>query len=130
MERRLFLAQCSATALLIVTASPAKGQSRDFGRPVQVMGGGKVADLKTQLESGLRARRPQEFRFIARVVRLVERKRLTMKIVQETFHWARRKRPYPYPYFERAMKIRAFAVTTWASMSTSPPGKLASNSPV
>ena len=83
------------------------GQVPRFGRPVQVRGGGFVADLKSQLEAGLRARRPEEFAFIARVVELVDTGKLSPKLVIETFHWSRRKRPYPYQYFERAIKIRA-----------------------
>ena len=67
----------------------------------------KAADLKDQLEKGLKARRPSEFAFIARVVRLVERERLPRSLVEGTFLWARPKRPRPYQYFERAMRIRA-----------------------
>ncbi len=85
------------------------GQVPRFGRPVQVRGGGFVADLKSQLEAGLRARRPEEFAFIARIVELVDIGKLSPKLVIETFHWSRRKRPYPYQYFERAIKIRRSA---------------------
>ena len=67
----------------------------------------QVATLKEQLESGLRARRPQEFAFIQRVVTMVDRKQLPLKVVKSTFQWARRKKPYQYPFFERALKIRA-----------------------
>ena len=68
-------------------------------------------DLKTQLETGLRARRPAEFAFIANVVALVDQGRLSRKLVQETFDWARKKRVrYPYIYFERALQIRAARV--------------------
>jgi len=66
-----------------------------------------IADLQEQLEDGLLARRPAEFKFIARVVKLVEQNKLPRKLVVETFQYARKKRPYPYVYFERALKIRA-----------------------
>ena len=66
-----------------------------------------VADLQDQLEAGLQARRPQEFAFIARVVAMVAKNRLPRFLVQSTFDWARRKQPYPFPYFQRALIIRA-----------------------
>ena len=67
----------------------------------------REASLKDQLEKGLRARRPEEFAFIGRVVALVDDGKLPVKLVRGTFGWARRKKPYPFPYFERALKLRA-----------------------
>lgn len=68
-----------------------------------------VADLQDQLEAGLKARRPVEFRFIARVVRMVRDEDLPLKLVLSTFQWARKKarKDIPFPYFQRALKIRA-----------------------
>ena len=66
-----------------------------------------VADLSDQLEGGLRARLPREFAFIGRVVRMVEGRRLPLDLVMSTFQWARRKKPYPFPYFERALRTKA-----------------------
>lgn len=66
-----------------------------------------VADLQDQLESGLRARRSEEFAFLARVVLFVEQGKITRQLVVETFQWAKEKKPFPYPYFERAMILRA-----------------------
>ena len=66
-----------------------------------------VADLQEQLESELQARRPVEFAFIDRVCDLVETDVLPVDLVNTTFLWARPKRPRPYVYFERAMRIRA-----------------------
>ena len=65
--------------------------------------------LKDTLEKGLRARRPVEFQFIAQVVTLVEQGRLPRKLVLGTFQYARKKgnRKYPFPYFQRAMILRA-----------------------
>lgn len=68
---------------------------------------GVQADLRQQLEAGLYARRPEEFAYIARVVRMVERRQLPEKLVKSTFAWARRKRPYPLVYFERGLQLRA-----------------------
>lgn len=72
--------------------------------------GAIVGDLKDQLENGLKARRPQELAFISKVVTLVEQDKLPMPLVKAVFQWARErgaKTNYPFPYFERAIKIRA-----------------------
>ncbi|MEZ6100328.1 MAG: hypothetical protein R3E01_15270 [Pirellulaceae bacterium] len=64
--------------------------------------------LQEQLESGLRARRPQEFAYIKRIVTLVEQGVLPRKLVLETFDWARQKhRKYPLPYFQFGLRKRA-----------------------
>ena len=68
---------------------------------------GVQADLKQQLEAGLYARRPEEFAYIARVMRMVNRQQLPEMLVKSTFAWSRRKRPYPLVYFERALQVRA-----------------------
>lgn len=68
---------------------------------------GVQVDLKRQLETGLYARRREEFAYIARVVRMVDRRQLPEKLVISTFAWARHKRPYPLVYFERALQVRA-----------------------
>ena len=64
-------------------------------------------DLKERLETGLRPRTPREFAYVQRVVDLTQQNKLPLGIVQVTFNWARRKRPYPFPYFERALAIEA-----------------------
>ncbi len=66
-----------------------------------------TADLKDQLESELRARRPEEFAFIERVITLMEAGTLSRDMVEGTFFWARERQPRPFQYFERAMRIRA-----------------------
>ena len=68
---------------------------------------GQIAGLKDQLEKGLKARQPAEFDFVAKVVALVDVGRLPRDLVESTFLWARKKRPYPFPYFERGLKVRA-----------------------
>lgn len=70
----------------------------------------EVADLKDQLEKGLKARLPADFAFISKVVMLVENDKLPVKTVKAVFQWARdkgAKNNYPFPYFQRALKIRA-----------------------
>jgi hypothetical protein len=72
--------------------------------------GVQVASLRDQLEKGLKARRPVEFRFIDRVVTMVNNNQLPITLVRSTFHWARKKarfRRYPFQYFERALRERA-----------------------
>ena len=68
---------------------------------------GAVASLEQALKSGLRARRPIEFNFIAIVIEKVNANELPIDLVQSTYLWARKKKPYPYPYFERALRERA-----------------------
>ncbi len=68
---------------------------------------GPMVDLKKQLETGLMARRDKEFAFIRRVVLMVQNDQLSQELVTGTFHWARNKRPYPFPYFQKALRVRA-----------------------
>ena len=70
----------------------------------------EVADLKQQLEKGLRARRPEEFQFVDLVVKMVGNDTLPLALVRSTFLWAKKKAittRYPFPYFERALRVRA-----------------------
>ena len=67
-----------------------------------------VADLKDQLKNGLRVRRAGDLAFIDKVVELVEAGRLPVSLVKGTFQWARTKTTrYPFPYFAKALRIRA-----------------------
>ncbi len=64
--------------------------------------------LRQELESGLKARQPSEFAFVAHVVELVDAGNLPLDIVKGTFHWSRKRNPrIPFPYFEQALRIRA-----------------------
>ena len=67
----------------------------------------EMIQLKEQLETGLRARRPIEFAYIQQVVDAVENEQLPLLLVKSTFHYARQKRPYPFQYFQRTLRIRA-----------------------
>ena len=67
----------------------------------------QTVNLQETLEYGLQARRPVEFAFIALVVKWVDEGRLPQSLVLSTFDWAREKRPYPFPYFVRALRLRA-----------------------
>lgn len=98
--RLIFCSTLIAVTLLALTVE--RFQSRTAAA--------KVADLKEQLEAGLKARLPADFAFIQRVVTMVENDQLPLELVKSTFQWARKKakyRNYPFPYFERALRIRA-----------------------
>ena len=84
----------------ILAASLAKAQ-------ITTQGGIVLPTLKQQLEAGLLARTPDEQAFVNRVVDLVKSGDLPLDMVQGTFLWARRKRPYPMPFFQRALTLRA-----------------------
>lgn len=95
------LALLALAALLIVGLAEAQVISPS---------GATVPTLKEQLSTGLLARTPDEQAFVDEVVALVNSHVLPLDLVQSTFLWARKKRPYPMPYFERALVIRAQAI--------------------
>ncbi|MHB1038370.1 MAG: hypothetical protein ACYC35_28450 [Pirellulales bacterium] len=65
-------------------------------------------DLQDTLDKGLKARRPAEFAFDAKVVNLVNQGVLPETLVRSTFLWARRQSlKFPFPYFQQAMTLRA-----------------------
>jgi len=66
-----------------------------------------AADLEQTLKSGLKARRPVELEFISAVVLKVKNNELPLELVHSTFLWARRQKPYQYPFFERGLRERA-----------------------
>jgi hypothetical protein len=105
MRRRLFVISSVVAALfgrLPARSMAGKGDLdgfRDVGGP----------DLKTALEKGLLCRRPVEFEFVDLVVDRVAQDILPVDLVYSTFIWARRKRPYPFVYFRRALRMRAAA---------------------
>ncbi len=96
----LFVATIIAPPAIVSTRAPSCARAGQTG----------VADLEDQLNAGLLCRRPVEFAFIAHVVGLVDEGVLPLQLVKETFQWARKKRPFPFVYFERALRIRAAAI--------------------
>jgi hypothetical protein len=70
-------------------------------------GGVTLPTLKQQLQIGLLARTPDEQAFVDEVVSMVNSGELPLSLVQSTFLWARRHKPYPMQYFERALRVRA-----------------------
>ena len=67
----------------------------------------EVGDLEARLINGLKVRRPVDMDFIAEVVGLAEDDQLPLGMVLSTYKWARPKTPRPFPYFQRAIRIRA-----------------------
>lgn len=65
------------------------------------------ASLKETLLFGLKPRTPREQEFIDTVVAKVNSGALPVETVISTFRWARDKKPYGFPYFERLMRARA-----------------------
>lgn len=99
VARRTFLG-IGASLLWALRAAPLGGQTSNVSPPT----------LQEELEKGLKARRPEEFEFIARVVQMVEKKQLPLDLVKSTFLWARKRtrfERYPCVFFERALRLRA-----------------------
>ncbi|HEX4130103.1 MAG TPA: hypothetical protein VHZ24_08675 [Pirellulales bacterium] len=101
MKCRLFL--FVALALLVATAIhvQAAGPAAIGTNP------GIAIDLKTQLEKGLRARRPVEFAYIAEVVAMVEVGAIPKSLVDSSFLWARKQRSRQLQYFQFALQRQA-----------------------
>jgi hypothetical protein len=101
MLRRAMLAAVASLFCFGTRALPAQEQTSSS------LGKAAGTTFKKTLEAGLRARRPQEFAFIARVVTLVENGTLPRSLVESTFFWARRQGRYPVLYFEAGLRLRA-----------------------
>ena len=63
--------------------------------------------FKETLEKGLKARRPEEFAFIAMVVTKVDKGVLPRALVESTFLWARGKGSLAFEYFRKGLTVRA-----------------------
>lgn len=62
-------------------------------------------DLKKQLETGLKARRPQDFTYINSIVAKVENGTLPQSLVTEAFIYSRKQGSrYPIVYFQFTLK--------------------------
>ena len=69
-----------------------------------------TADLKSRLEKDLQVRLPADFRFVARVIELVEDDTLPLKLVNRCYLWARKQPVYQFQYFQRAVRRQARAI--------------------
>lgn len=83
-----------------VAACPIRSAAQDGSQTEKL-------SLKTQLEQGLRARRPVEFEFVARVVEKVDKGELPRSVVDGVYGWARKQRRHPFQYFEFALRKQA-----------------------
>ena len=100
VARRVLLVGLS---LVVVQSLAAVGQSQD-PQPPPTTGD---ASLKETLLYGLRPRTPEDEAFIDMVVAKTEAKVLPLDLVVSTYRYAKNKRPFPFPYFERALRVRA-----------------------
>jgi hypothetical protein len=111
--RRLLARLAPAVAMALAATASAPGQSppeAGGGDPAGQQDGRSPSvkvSLQDRLEAGLKARRPSEFAFIAQVVAAVDAGLLPRSLVDSTFLWARRKRPQPFFFFERGLRLRA-----------------------
>jgi hypothetical protein len=101
------IAWCFVLGLILGNGTVGIAELHEPAVPRTDASGVEVAGLRDQLAAGLRARLPSEFTFIAIVVDKVESNELPLDLVISTFQWARRKQPYPFPYFEHALRLRA-----------------------
>ncbi len=70
--------------------------------PKHVQAATRKLDAAT-LKVALRVGRPQDKKFIDRVVAMMNAGELPRSIVQKCFLWARRKRKHKFEYFKRAL---------------------------
>jgi hypothetical protein len=105
MRRTLLVMSIVATAAAWL-APPASAQSV---KPLPAFDAGGVTglDLETQLQKGLKARRPVEFQYIHEINELVEKGELPRKLVVTTFLAAQQRRRHPLQWFQLALESRA-----------------------
>ncbi|MFO0911959.1 MAG: hypothetical protein U0795_03300 [Pirellulales bacterium] len=104
VARRQVCQLIAGCALSWLLARPA------FGQTPAIRVGASQVSLRDQLARGLRARRQAEFAFVDQVVSQVNQGHLPLSLVQSTYLWARKKTPYPFPYFMVALSRRAKAI--------------------
>jgi hypothetical protein len=72
---------------------------------------GKPITLEDRLKAGLRCRRPEEFEFVALVIKYVDEGKLSKELVLGTQQWAVKQRPdAPFYYFQYGLRRRAAAI--------------------
>jgi hypothetical protein len=101
MTRSLIAACCLflfVTAAWIVRAAEPAVIGTNMG--VQI-------DLKTELQKGLKARRPCEFQYIDQLIALMEAGEVPQSMVDSTFIWARKQPTRQLQYFQFALRARA-----------------------
>jgi len=102
--------ECIFVALLIATllgVSPQNALAGDQCDSREFLQDAEKEDLLALLELGLKPASPREFAFLAKVVQMVGERRLSREMVEGTFVWARRQSGWSFPYFEKALRLRA-----------------------
>lgn len=69
-----------------------------------------LVQLETQLNAILKTRLPEERLYIATVLKLVKDEKLPRKLINTSFKYVRKKRPYtkyPFVYFARVLHFQA-----------------------
>lgn len=95
MRRRLFLLLALTLPTAVRAAEPAAAR-------------GAIAALEERLKAGLKVRAPADVAFCDRVADMVRAGELPVQLVDSTYLWAvRRNRKYPFPAFERALRMKA-----------------------
>ncbi len=100
----------AAALMLFAVAKSAAGTDATNGAiPAQTApGGSKVARLEDQLLVGLRATRTDQRTFLRKIAEHVEKGAMERARVLAIYEWAiTRNGRYPFPYFERAMRLDA-----------------------
>ena len=96
MRRRLFLLLATTAPTVLYAAEPAATAR------------GAIASLEERLKAGLKVQAPADVAFCDRVAELVRTGALPAQLVDSTYLWAvRRGRNYPFPAFERALRLKA-----------------------
>ena len=104
---RMWMAVVAMVALLMV-ALAAAGPFVPAAIAAEPARDDAIVSLETRLKQGLQARLPSENAFVDVVVEQVNAGRLPRKLVDTTFLWAvQRGHAYPFPRFERALRLQA-----------------------
>lgn len=93
--------------LIVLSAAMGAGQNPQSveGPPPNAV---RKITFKQMLTTGLKCRRPEEFRYIDEIVLMVDTGYLRKHMVLGTFFYARQRSDYiPLPYFQQALQDRA-----------------------
>lgn len=103
MRSRLLISSCLAlvTGLVFHWTSRAQDSNDAYPNPNSAI----QVDLLTQLEKGLKARLPSDFAFLQRVVSQVNAGTVPLRLVNQSFLYARRlDKKWQVFYFRRVLK--------------------------
>ena len=107
VSRRFFVHSVLALPASVALALGGVEGSSQAAAPPPATGANrpKSFDLQKQLDTGLKARRPEDFKYIKSIVAKVEAGTLPRKLVDQSFMYARqRSTTYPIIYFQYTLK--------------------------